>query len=151
MHQRRQSGLLRQDSCFHRCLRHRHQRQSGSSHFFVQRALSAALLVAVLFVSRLEDNCYWSWCLGLVKRGSLVHDFDPLLHFKKEGVPMDSINPECTEFKKAYEACFNKWYSQEFLKGNATKNPCGDLFREYQVCLIVCPLPSPRPSPKFFI
>ena len=50
---------------------------------------------------------------------------------------MDSLNPECTPFKKKYEDCFNFWYSEEFLKGKALDNPCVELFREYQVCLQV--------------
>ena len=30
---------------------------------------------------------------------------------------MQSIGPECNELKKTYEACFNQWFSEKFLKG----------------------------------
>ena len=28
---------------------------------------------------------------------------------------MDSIDPECTQLKHVYEACFQKWYTNEYL------------------------------------
>ncbi len=47
---------------------------------------------------------------------------------------MESINPECTEAKKAYEACFNVWYAEKYLKGD-TIDECGPLFRQYRACI----------------
>ncbi len=49
---------------------------------------------------------------------------------------MESIGPECTKLKHKYEACFNKWYSEKFLKGD-THDECEPLFREYRACLDV--------------
>ena len=49
---------------------------------------------------------------------------------------MDSIDNECTGLKKAYEACFNSWYTSEFVTGSAErKTPCESLFLEYRKCL----------------
>lgn len=49
---------------------------------------------------------------------------------------MNSISPECQELKEKYDACFNKWFSEKFLKGN-TKDECGALFEVYQDCVKV--------------
>lgn len=49
---------------------------------------------------------------------------------------MDSIGPECTELKHKYEACFNRWYSEKFLKGE-TRDECEPLFKAYKACLDV--------------
>lgn len=47
---------------------------------------------------------------------------------------MDSIAPECTELKLAYESCFNSWYEEKFLKGKKD-NDCKPLFLKYRNCL----------------
>lgn len=47
---------------------------------------------------------------------------------------MNSIGPECQELKNAYDACFNKWFSEQFLKG-ITHDPCKSLFQVYQNCV----------------
>lgn len=49
---------------------------------------------------------------------------------------MESIDPECTKLKQKYEACFNTWYSEKFLKGE-TQDECQELFKEYRTCLEV--------------
>ena len=49
---------------------------------------------------------------------------------------MNSISPECQELKEKYDSCFNKWFSEKFLKGN-TKDECGALFEVYQDCVKV--------------
>jgi TRIAP1/MDM35 family protein len=49
---------------------------------------------------------------------------------------MNSIGEECQELKNAYDACFNKWFSEEFLKGKK-KDPCNGLFKVYQNCVKV--------------
>lgn len=48
-----------------------------------------------------------------------------------------SIGPECTELKQKYDTCFNKWYSEKFLKGDTTPE-CEDLFKDYKACVMVC-------------
>lgn len=47
-----------------------------------------------------------------------------------------SVGPECTELKKQYDNCFNKWYSEKFLKGD-TSSECEDLFKDYRACVMV--------------
>jgi TRIAP1/MDM35 family protein len=51
---------------------------------------------------------------------------------------MQSIGEQCTELKKRYEECFHVWYSEKFLKGIGTheEDPCKNLLREYQVCIL---------------
>ncbi|CAO3609442.1 unnamed protein product [Mucor hiemalis] len=46
-----------------------------------------------------------------------------------------SVGPECTELKKQYDNCFNKWYSEKFLKGD-TSSECEDLFKDYRACVM---------------
>lgn len=35
---------------------------------------------------------------------------------------MDSIDPECTQLKHIYEACFQKWYTTEYLPTTEDNN-----------------------------
>ena len=49
---------------------------------------------------------------------------------------MESIDPDCTKLKQKYEACFNTWYSEKYLKGE-TRDDCVDLFKEYRACIEV--------------
>lgn len=35
---------------------------------------------------------------------------------------MDSIDPECTQLKHIYEACFQKWYTSEYLPATEGKD-----------------------------
>ncbi|MCJ1307760.1 Mitochondrial distribution and morphology protein 35 [Agyrium rufum] len=48
-----------------------------------------------------------------------------------------SAAPECIEVKERYDSCFLKWYSEKFLRGNATTDECEPLFKSYQACLSV--------------
>lgn len=47
---------------------------------------------------------------------------------------MNSVGEECIELKRLYEECFNKWFSEKFLKGSTT-DPCEPMFRAYQECV----------------
>ena len=49
---------------------------------------------------------------------------------------MNSISEECQELKNQYDACFNKWFREKFLKGD-TNNTCCDIFVKYQNCVKV--------------
>ena len=49
---------------------------------------------------------------------------------------MSSISPECNEIKKEYDTCFNKWYSEKFLKGYKGDD-CEVLFKQYRACVWV--------------
>ena len=61
---------------------------------------------------------------------------------------MNSLGPECNELKQKYDACFNLWFSEKFLKsgGNnssdcpkeeATPSMCEPIFVLYQKCVRV--------------
>ncbi|KAI9293227.1 hypothetical protein K502DRAFT_44235 [Neoconidiobolus thromboides FSU 785] len=47
---------------------------------------------------------------------------------------MDSIGKQCTILKKEYDECFNKWYTEKFLKGDVTPE-CKHIFEKYQECV----------------
>lgn len=46
-----------------------------------------------------------------------------------------SLASECNEVKERYDSCFLKWYSEKFLRGNATTDECEPLFMQYKQCL----------------
>ncbi|KAG0374105.1 MAG: hypothetical protein J3R72DRAFT_372544 [Linnemannia gamsii] len=46
-----------------------------------------------------------------------------------------SIGEKCTQIKQEYDGCFNSWYSEKFLKGDASPQ-CDDLFFKYKECLM---------------
>lgn len=48
-----------------------------------------------------------------------------------------SFAPECNEFKKEYDTCFNTWYSEKFLKGKGLTNECESFWDKYKECLDV--------------
>ncbi|KAJ8928999.1 hypothetical protein NQ314_018358 [Rhamnusium bicolor] len=48
---------------------------------------------------------------------------------------MNSIGEACNDLKKEYDACFNSWFSEHFLKGNTNDSMCAPLFRVYQQCV----------------
>ena len=50
---------------------------------------------------------------------------------------MSSLAPECNELKQEYDACFNYWYSEKFLKERDLSNPCQELFNVYKKCVWV--------------
>jgi TRIAP1/MDM35 family protein len=50
---------------------------------------------------------------------------------------MNSIGPDCNELKKQYDACFNSWFSEKFLKGDSDDSPCQPIFKVYQHCVKV--------------
>ena len=50
---------------------------------------------------------------------------------------MNSISPECQELKVQYDACFNRWFKEKFLKGQTDDSSCADLFSSYQSCVKV--------------
>lgn len=48
---------------------------------------------------------------------------------------MNSIGEECQDLKKNYDACFNAWFAEKFLRGHLEEDPkCLGLFREYSEC-----------------
>lgn len=50
---------------------------------------------------------------------------------------MNSLGDDCTELKKQYDACFNSWFSEHFLKGRNDDSLCAPIFKIYQDCVKV--------------
>ena len=50
---------------------------------------------------------------------------------------MSSISPSCQTLKDEYDACFNSWFSEHYLKGDTTADMCTNLFKKYQACIKV--------------
>lgn len=48
-----------------------------------------------------------------------------------------SFAPECTELKNKYDDCFNKWYTEKFLKGKSLQNECTEFWDSYITCVNV--------------
>uniref|UniRef100_UPI00358ECC1C TP53-regulated inhibitor of apoptosis 1 n=1 Tax=Myxine glutinosa TaxID=7769 RepID=UPI00358ECC1C len=49
---------------------------------------------------------------------------------------MNSVGEECTELKRQYDVCFNRWFSQVFLKGRGqSSEPCPEIYRKYRDCV----------------
>ncbi|KAM0805737.1 distribution and morphology protein 35 [Usnea florida] len=46
-----------------------------------------------------------------------------------------SLAPECNQVKERYDACFLKWYSDKYLRGESTTDECQSLLRDYKTCL----------------
>lgn len=54
-----------------------------------------------------------------------------------EKAAMNSIQKECTELKRKYDACYTVWFTDRFLKGETKDEMCTPLFDLYQQCLKV--------------
>lgn len=50
---------------------------------------------------------------------------------------MNSVGEACTDMKREYDQCFNRWFAEKFLKGDGSGDPCTDLFKRYQQCVQV--------------
>ncbi|XP_055690491.1 TP53-regulated inhibitor of apoptosis 1-like [Lutzomyia longipalpis] len=48
---------------------------------------------------------------------------------------MNSIGENCNELKRSYDACFNNWFADKFLKGSLDESQCEPLFKVYQQCV----------------
>ncbi len=51
---------------------------------------------------------------------------------------MNSLDPECNELKQKYDACFNVWFSEKFLKGSPDADDdsmCKPIFLVYRECV----------------
>ncbi|XP_053558026.1 TP53-regulated inhibitor of apoptosis 1 [Bombina bombina] len=48
---------------------------------------------------------------------------------------MNSVGEECTDMKREYDQCFNRWFAENFLKGKGGSDPCTELFRNYRQCV----------------
>ncbi|KAI3877551.1 hypothetical protein MKX03_024967 [Papaver bracteatum] len=52
----------------------------------------------------------------------------------KEKKSSVSTSP-CAQLRSAYHQCFNKWYSEKFLKGEWDKEECVSEWQKYKACL----------------
>lgn len=43
----------------------------------------------------------------------------------------------CRQLKEEYDACFNLWFSQKFLKGDNNDEVCAPLLKVYKECVKV--------------
>lgn len=59
---------------------------------------------------------------------------------------MNSVGEACTDMKREYDQCFNRWFAEKFLKGDGSGDPCTDLFKRYQQCVQVSSYPDPLAS-----
>jgi hypothetical protein len=52
---------------------------------------------------------------------------------------MESLDPACNELKHAYDACFNGWFTDSFLKGEhkGMETPCDEILQFYTACVKV--------------
>lgn len=44
---------------------------------------------------------------------------------------------DCSELKQKYDACFNNWFSEKFLKGDTNDSMCAPLLKVYKDCVAV--------------
>ncbi|KAG2471169.1 DPOE1 polymerase, partial [Polypterus senegalus] len=58
---------------------------------------------------------------------------------------MNSVGEGCTELKREYDHCFNRWFAEKFLKGDRSGDPCSEMFKKYQQCVQVPPIPAWKP------
>ncbi|KAF2880949.1 hypothetical protein ILUMI_25230 [Ignelater luminosus] len=48
---------------------------------------------------------------------------------------MNSIGEACKQLKDEYDACFNAWFSEHFLRGETNDSMCAPMFKLYQQCV----------------
>ncbi|KAJ4844330.1 hypothetical protein Tsubulata_050486 [Turnera subulata] len=53
---------------------------------------------------------------------------------KREQKTPSSTSP-CAQLKEAYHNCFNRWYSEKFVKGQWDKEECVIEWQKYRACL----------------
>ncbi|XP_059662027.1 uncharacterized protein At4g33100 isoform X1 [Cornus florida] len=59
------------------------------------------------------------------------------------GIEIEKRNPHssssstspCAQLRDAYHNCFNRWYSEKFLKGHWDKEECISEWQKYRDCL----------------
>ncbi|PKI72069.1 uncharacterized protein At4g33100 [Punica granatum] len=57
-----------------------------------------------------------------------------LLRERKPSSSPSSTSP-CAQLRAAYYSCFNKWYSEKFVKGQWQKEECVAEWQKYRACL----------------
>ncbi|KAG7618233.1 Mitochondrial distribution/morphology family 35/apoptosis [Arabidopsis thaliana x Arabidopsis arenosa] len=54
---------------------------------------------------------------------------------KKDSTSARSSTSPCADLRNAYHNCFNKWYSEKFVKGQWDKEECVAEWKKYRDCL----------------
>ncbi|CAN6987901.1 hypothetical protein Bca4012_007753 [Brassica carinata] len=54
---------------------------------------------------------------------------------KKNSTSTRSSTSPCADLRTAYHNCFNKWYSEKFVKGQWDKEECVAEWNKYRECL----------------
>ncbi|XP_056848614.1 uncharacterized protein At4g33100 [Raphanus sativus] len=54
---------------------------------------------------------------------------------KKDSTSTRSSTSPCADLRTAYHNCFNKWYSEKFVKGQWDKEDCVAEWNKYRDCL----------------
>ncbi|KAA0064723.1 hypothetical protein IC582_005963 [Cucumis melo] len=54
---------------------------------------------------------------------------------KRESKSSASATSPCADLRAAYHNCFNRWYSEKFVKGNWDEEPCVSEWQKYRACL----------------
>ncbi|XP_013623506.1 PREDICTED: uncharacterized protein At4g33100-like [Brassica oleracea var. oleracea] len=54
---------------------------------------------------------------------------------KKDSTSTRSSTSPCADLRTAYHNCFNKWYSEKFVKGQWDKEECVAEWNKYRECL----------------
>ncbi|KAF2541607.1 hypothetical protein F2Q68_00028966 [Brassica cretica] len=54
---------------------------------------------------------------------------------KKDSTSASSSTSPCADLRNAYHNCFNKWYSEKFVKGQCDKEECVAEWDRYRHCL----------------
>ena len=57
-------------------------------------------------------------------------------YYSQTDEKMNSISEECLVHKQKYDACFNSWFKDKFLKG-VKGDSCAGIFKAYQQCVKV--------------
>ncbi|GAB4837056.1 hypothetical protein Ancab_001971 [Ancistrocladus abbreviatus] len=58
-----------------------------------------------------------------------------MMAIKKEKRSPSSSTSPCAYLRTAYHDCFNRWYSEKFLKGQWDKEECVTEWQKYKDCL----------------
>ncbi|KAL1310299.1 hypothetical protein HN51_052943 [Arachis hypogaea] len=54
---------------------------------------------------------------------------------KKTSSKSSSSTSPCSHLRDAYNNCFNRWYSEKFMKGHWDKQECVAEWQKYRACL----------------
>ncbi|XP_023001888.1 uncharacterized protein At4g33100 isoform X1 [Cucurbita maxima] len=54
---------------------------------------------------------------------------------KRESKRSASATSPCADLRAVYHNCFNRWYSEKFVKGQLDEEPCVSEWQKYRACL----------------